>query len=561
MSFICGEYPLKRNIQLNSSIHEMVKIGSNIDQGTKTLIEQLANLNIGYGVTENSWQTNIARSSEHLVFFDGAIYNEKELVNIYNLNRSETHSEFILTLLQILDGKKLVDILRGDYVFGILSLVDQKIALCRSLFGIRPLYYYFDDEKTVWASNLEQLTVHVQATQNSLKSYLAEYLCCTSQGRMSVTPFNNVFSVVPGQFISFTRGRRRITETQHPADKSPINIPFDEAVKRLKTILDSSVERRLFYPKTGLMFSGGVDSSAVAKSIYDINLKKQIPIIELIHFRFPGESEDDLLATTLADYIKMKIKFIDIKQTANFDLFNTNDSIIPCSRALAPIDKSHKMGFFSLMLSGVGGDQVFTGIDRNKLYRMPRNYVEKDNRAIFNDLSQTFQKKWDIKYRQKKRRLVKRFQREEAEHSFQMLIYGSQWVANHSFNKVVSPYLDIDLIEYVLSLPSDYRFSNGLGKIILRKTVSDIDNIMQRRTKGDHSQMVFTSINNDLERMIKESNDSLLEKMNVLNRGTLEKYVLRLKEGTLLDMVYMIRLFELESWVRIIERGENKWLK
>jgi asparagine synthase (glutamine-hydrolysing) len=138
------------------------------------------------------------------IVFNGEIYNYIELRN--DLIRkghqfiTTSDTEVILHLYKEY-GVEFLNILNGMFAFIIFDRSEQKLLIGRDHFGIKPLYWYHDDHKILFGSEIKALLAHPEVAAQSDVDYLYEYL--TFQFVMGEgTMFKNIFKVLQGYYMT-----------------------------------------------------------------------------------------------------------------------------------------------------------------------------------------------------------------------------------------------------------------------------------------------------------------------------------------------------------------------
>ena len=95
-----------------------------------------------------------------VMVFNGEIYNYKELKSdLLKKNskfKTSSDSEVILELYK-LEGCEALKKLRGMFSIVICDLTKQKIFFLRDPFGIKPLYYFYKDNRLLFSSSVKSL--------------------------------------------------------------------------------------------------------------------------------------------------------------------------------------------------------------------------------------------------------------------------------------------------------------------------------------------------------------------------------------------------------------------
>ena len=107
-------------------------------------------------LTENGTQPFKSEDENYILIFNGEIYNFKEireeLIDKNIIFKTKTDTEVLLKAW-IEWGEKSVVKLKGMFSFSILDK-KNKIFLVRDNFGMKPLYYYKDEENFFFASEI-----------------------------------------------------------------------------------------------------------------------------------------------------------------------------------------------------------------------------------------------------------------------------------------------------------------------------------------------------------------------------------------------------------------------
>ena len=138
------------------------------------------------------------------IVFNGEIYNYIELKE--NLKRrghqfSTTSDTEVILHMYLELGDKFVNLLNGMFAFIIFDRKKNQLFIARDHFGIKPLYWYHDEEKILFGSEIKALLAHPDIPAIVDTENLYEYL--TFQFVMGEgTMFKNIFKVQPGHFMT-----------------------------------------------------------------------------------------------------------------------------------------------------------------------------------------------------------------------------------------------------------------------------------------------------------------------------------------------------------------------
>ena len=117
------------------------------------------------------------------VIFNGEIYNyqslKREYLREYNF-RSNTDTEVIVCLYDKF-GIDFIDKLTGDFAIAVLDTRLSKFFLIRDRAGVKPLYYYFQNNTLVFGSEIKSIVaagVKPELAENNIQKYSAVFNNC-----------------------------------------------------------------------------------------------------------------------------------------------------------------------------------------------------------------------------------------------------------------------------------------------------------------------------------------------------------------------------------------------
>ena len=132
------------------------------------------------------------------IIFNGQIYNHLELRKQFALQcRTHSDTETLLHLYEKL-GEQMLPHLDGMFVFAIYDRQNQNLFIARDRAGKKPLYYYSDGEKIVFASELNALRsqLPLEMERNNMFHYLR-----FGSFYKSHTPYVHVKELCAGSFM------------------------------------------------------------------------------------------------------------------------------------------------------------------------------------------------------------------------------------------------------------------------------------------------------------------------------------------------------------------------
>ena len=349
-----------------------------------------------------------------VIVYNGEVYNFREIgAQILSLKRgsrfsfrSNSDTEVILEAFTEL-GVDFVHELNGMFSFAIYDTLDQELFLFRDRSGIKPLYFYYDNQNFAFSSELKGLlqpsNIKKTINYNVISSFLHLGFIAAPN-----TIYENIYKLPPGHWIKINRKGIEVQRYYNLHDKIKAKAVDnkDEALVKLSDLLISSVQFQLKSDVPfGVFLSGGIDSSLVTAQAVQLSGTKVNTFSIGFYENSHNESEyarkvAKHLGTNHYDFIvsyKDAISLID-------DVFNSYDEPFADSSAIPTmlVSKLAKQ-YVTVTLSGEGGDELFFGygaykwakrLDNSfiKALRVPIHGILKNMPSRYERASSLFQK-------------------------------------------------------------------------------------------------------------------------------------------------------------------------
>ena len=211
-------------------------------------------------------------SGRYTIVFNGEIYNYRELRAQLEAKQVVFHSSSdteVLLQLYIHEGAACLQKLNGFFAFAIHDQETDKLFVARDRIGIKPLLYYLDEDKFIFASEMKSILAYgisKALDYTSLYQYLQlNYIPAPH------TILKDVKKLMPGHCMEIAKAsEERVKIEQYyqiPYDEkklNPENLTYEQLQQRLSEVLEKSVQRRLVADvPLGAFLSGGIDSSVI----------------------------------------------------------------------------------------------------------------------------------------------------------------------------------------------------------------------------------------------------------------------------------------------------------
>ncbi len=302
------------------------------------------------------------------IIFNGEIYNHRDIRKKYNFNcNTNSDTETILHAYEKLGAACLHDF-DGMFALVIYDSKKQELFLARDRAGKKPLYYFTDGKKFLFASELNALQgqLPVVIDEDHIRQYLR-----MGYFYKSSTPYKNVFELPAGSYayVSLQKPGVKVSKYWdiHQFYKKQATDDFQTASEKIDSILHEAVKNRVESSdlEVGSFLSGGIDSGLVTAIAKQYN-----SALKTFTVSFDGEYNEAPLAKLVADRYKtdhheIKISFGNLvndieKILSNYGEPFFDSSAIP-SYYVSQAAKKH----LTVILNGDGGDEIFAGYRRH----------------------------------------------------------------------------------------------------------------------------------------------------------------------------------------------------
>ncbi|HXP48375.1 MAG TPA: asparagine synthase (glutamine-hydrolyzing), partial [Bacteroidia bacterium] len=161
-------------------------------------------------------------------------------------------------------GEKLLEKINGMFAFAIYDFTKKQLFVARDRMGKKPLYYSVVNNTLLFASELKAILQHPLATKELNYDAINEYLTFDYIPTPH-SIFKNIHKLEASQYIIFKDGNIVTKQAYWYVNFTEQNISFTDATAKLDGLLCDAVSRRLMSDvPLGVFLSGGLDSSTVA---------------------------------------------------------------------------------------------------------------------------------------------------------------------------------------------------------------------------------------------------------------------------------------------------------
>ena len=324
-------------------------------------------------------QPMYSQDRQIVLVFNGEIYNVESIRASLVANgvsfsgRSDTE---ILLNLYLTEGEGMLSRLNGIFAFALWDRRKQKLLLARDAFGIKPLYYASSEGGFFFASEIKALLKLIPLPRKlnirALQRYLTFLWCPGGE-----TPFESMNKLGPGEAMVVKAGKveRRWCWYRLPVFRRNSKPQHSEvaSIEGVRKYLRQAVHRQMIGDvQVGAFLSGGLDSSSVVAFAKELNPDIRCFTIEQFGGSEKGAIDDLPYARRVAKFLDVSLDVIriDAKKMAS-DLENMIQQLDepladPAALNVLYISRLAREHGIKVLLSGTGGDDIFTGYRRHR---------------------------------------------------------------------------------------------------------------------------------------------------------------------------------------------------
>jgi asparagine synthase (glutamine-hydrolysing) len=245
-------------------------------------------------LSESGWQPMSSRDGRYWMVFNGEIYNfvelREQLRALGRVFRSSSDSEVLLAAYEQW-GRECLNRLVGMFALAILDTMRRSVFLARDFFGIKPLYYTFQDGSFAFASEVKALMEFAISNRNANPERLYLYLRHGMCDHGSETLLSQVHQLPAGYFMELSLDSSNAAPQPEcywrPQVGEILDISFEEAAVKLRDLFLNNIGLHLRSDvPVGAALSGGVDSSSIVMAMRHLE-----PNLEIHAFSYIAEDQ------------------------------------------------------------------------------------------------------------------------------------------------------------------------------------------------------------------------------------------------------------------------------
>jgi asparagine synthase (glutamine-hydrolysing) len=464
-----------------------------------------------------------SENGELLIFFNGEIYNYKELKQDLEKKykfKTDSDTEVILHMYEEY-AEKMLPLLRGMFAFAIYNTKSKDLFVARDFFGIKPLYYLTQEQDIIAFSSeiksfLDIPGFKVEVNDNAVYNYLS-----FQYNPLPETFFKNVYKLPPAHYLKINcdSGEAEIRKYWSFDFKPDTELDEESTKKKIKEVIKDSVAHHMIADvPVGSFLSGGIDSSIIATLMQEVRGDKKIKTFT-VGFDNLSEGEN---AKETSSFLGTDHTEINIGPT---EYFNALEKIV--YHFDEPVADPSAVGLYfiaqearktvKVVLSGEGSDEFFGGYNiylaplaAKKLAWLPKSVLNYFTNLNFEYYGKNYLKRVEQKLEDwyignasvfKKDDLSKLWTSSEEKSISLIPLYKNisnlsdstkmqyidinTWLVGDILAKADKmtmanslelrvPFLDIEVSKLASTLPDSFKWRSGVTKYLLREAFNNV---------------------------------------------------------------------------------------
>lgn len=551
---------------------------------------------------ENGAQPMIRYKNEqpYIIVYNGELYNAMELKDelIDNGWTFSTSCDTEVLLISYLHwGKACLDYFNGIFAFAIWNEKQQHLFAARDRLGVKPFFYYFINERFIFASELKAILAHPYVEPTLSTEGLAEVFLQAPARTPGHGVFDGIKELKPGHFLELTHDKLNIapywTLKSYEHEQS-----FDETVATIRDLLLDTVKRQMISDvPIGTLLSGGLDSSALSAlavqygkhysteqlqtfsvdyidndkffQAHHFQPNQDRPFIEMMRKTLQTEHYYETLTTEqLVDTLKAAMIARDLPGMADIDA-----SLLLFSKRI----KQH----VTVAISGEGADEIFGGYPWfHRETKEPISQFPWANAASFREsflsselineinpstyLKQRFEEAQSevphLKSDDANNSVIRQLTYYNITRFMPTLLDRKDRMTMAAGLEVRVPFCDHRLVEYVFNIPWEMKTKGDREKGILRKALEGVlpHDVLYRKKSPypkTHNPFYLKAVTSLVEQILEDSTSPILpfikpdvirSYMHSKQAGSLQPWFGQLMSGPQL----FAYLYQINEWLK-----------
>ena len=308
------------------------------------------------------------------IVYNGELYNYLELrpqlIAAGHQFRTHSDTEVILHAYEEW-GADCLQRFNGMFAFAIWDSRRNQLFLARDRIGIKPLYYYQDTDRLIFASEIKAILADPAVPRLLHPQGLANFLAF-GHAVAPTTMYQGIVKLLPGHFMTIRDGAVSIQQYWDVGDASQHGIgqhcSEEEYAEQIADLFSDAVRRQMIADvPVGAFLSGGVDSTAVV-ALMKKHASGPVKTFTL-GFRAGNAYNELAPARRVADYFgtehhELLVEHVDLVQTLRTLVYHYDEPFGDSAGFPLYLLSRFAREHVKVVLVGDGGDELFGGYRR-----------------------------------------------------------------------------------------------------------------------------------------------------------------------------------------------------
>lgn len=298
---------------------------------------------------------------DKVIVFNGEIYNYKEIREELKSkgHKFSTNTDTEVILHGYEEYKEdILNKLRGMFAFVIYDIKEKSLFGARDFYGIKPFYYYYDNENFLFGSEIKSFLGNPNFKKELNKDMLSQYLtfqCSIGED----TFFKNTYKLLPGHYFIYKDKELKVKKYYEVKLEPNDDKSLDEWVSGIREVIDNSVlAHKVSDVEVGSFLSSGVDSSLIAKlSSVDKTFTVGYDNKKYSEIDYAKEFSDKINVSNVSKKISKEEYF---KEFSNVQYY-MDEPLADASAVMLYFLSKTASKHVKVCLSGEGADEIFGG--------------------------------------------------------------------------------------------------------------------------------------------------------------------------------------------------------
>lgn len=341
-------------------------------------------------LSERGRQPMTSADGNWVIVFNGCIYNYRELrselMKCAHSFRSNSDTEVIAEGLSAF-GPEFFQRLNGMFAVAAWHVPSQNLYLSRDRFGIKPLYYWFNGVRLVFASEIKAIREHPDFNTRLNFDALNEYF--TFQNLFTYqTLFEGVYMLPPANTVQVNAQSSYVKHHSwwdYDFTRPDNTMTFEDAKTETKRLFGQAVNRQMVSDvPVGSYLSGGLDSgsitaiaSACVPRLSTFTCGFDMSAVTGVEANYDERRDAELMASYFkTEHYEQVINAGDLRWSLPRVVYHIEDLRVGMSYPNYYIARLASK-FVKVCLQGTGGDELFGGYPW-RYYRIHKSLSRED---------------------------------------------------------------------------------------------------------------------------------------------------------------------------------------